>query len=101
MLTVRTCFVGAALHFSAARNNSDNAWRSFGRGLTGAGGLRSQEKERAGLHLCHIDGFGQLLHQHFRVASALVIFFPTSRRQVIRSSFRESALGLEIGERLG
>src|SRR5204863_5917376 len=43
---------------------------------------------------------GELLDQHLRIASALVVLRPALGRQIIRRAFSESTLGLKIGESL-
>ena len=42
----------------------------------------------------------ELLHQHLRVAAALLVFLAARGRQIVRRAFGEAALGLKISERL-
>ena len=42
----------------------------------------------------------QLLHQNFRVPSALVVFLAARRRKVVGRTFGKAALRLEVGKRL-
>ena len=42
----------------------------------------------------------ELLHQHFRIATARVVFLAAGGGQIVRRAFRETALGLEVRESL-